>query len=39
VVRKLRDEYKFESIEALRIQLKKDKQFAIETLEKEFEIN
>lgn len=39
IVRKLRDEYKFESVEALRVQLKKDKQFALETLDKEFEIN
>lgn len=38
IVRKLRDEYKFESVDALRAQLKKDKKFALETLEKEFNI-
>jgi riboflavin kinase/FMN adenylyltransferase len=36
VMRKLRNEYKFESIDALREQLKKDKDFALETLQKEF---
>jgi riboflavin kinase/FMN adenylyltransferase len=38
IIRKLRNEYKFESVEALRAQLKKDKLFALETLEKEFGI-
>jgi riboflavin kinase/FMN adenylyltransferase len=32
IIRKLRNESLFESVEALRIQLKKDKQFALETL-------
>lgn len=36
IVRKLRNEHKFESIDALRAQLKKDKIFALETLHKEF---
>ncbi len=36
IIRKLRDEYKFNSVEALRSQLKKDKIFALETLDKEF---
>ena len=36
VVRKLRDEHKFNSIDALRAQLKKDKDFALITLQKEF---
>lgn len=36
IIRKLRIEYKFESIDALRSQLKKDKEFALETLNKEF---
>lgn len=36
VVRKLRDEYNFNSIDALRAQLKKDKDFALLTLKKEF---
>ncbi len=39
IIRKLRDEFKFESIEALRLQLKKDKIFTLETLEKEFGIS
>ncbi len=39
VVRKLRNEFKFENVEALRAQLKKDKQFALETLAKEFGID
>ncbi len=38
IVRKLRDEYKFNSADALRAQLKKDKRFALETLDKEFGI-
>lgn len=38
IIRKLRDEYKFNSIDALRAQLKKDKLFALETLSKEFGI-
>lgn len=38
IIRKLRNEYKFDSIDALRNQLKKDKAFAIETLHKEFGI-
>lgn len=38
VIRKLRNEHKFESVDALRAQLKKDKTFAIETLKKEFGI-
>ena len=36
IIRKLRDEYKFDSVDALRTQLKKDKEFALVTLEKEF---
>jgi len=32
IIRKLRDEFQFESVEALRIQLKKDKELALETL-------
>lgn len=36
IVRKLRNEHKFESVDALRAQLKKDKIFALETLQKEF---
>lgn len=36
VIRKLRNEHKFESVDALRAQLKKDKEFALETLSKEF---
>lgn len=39
IVRKLRNEFKFNSVDALRAQLKKDKQFALETLEKEFGIS
>lgn len=39
IVRKLRDEYKFNSVDALRSQLKKDKIFALETLHKEFGIS
>ncbi|MBI9067570.1 MAG: bifunctional riboflavin kinase/FAD synthetase [Salinivirgaceae bacterium] len=39
VIRKLRDEHKFNSIDALRAQLKKDKIFALETLHKEFGID
>ncbi|HAN00736.1 MAG TPA: riboflavin biosynthesis protein RibF [Marinilabiliales bacterium] len=35
IIRKLRDEYKFETVDALRVQLKKDKAFALETLAKE----
>jgi hypothetical protein len=31
----LRDEFQFDSFEALRLQLKKDKELALETLEKE----
>lgn len=38
VIRKLRNEHKFDSVDALRAQLKKDKQFALETLDKEFGI-
>ncbi len=38
IIRKLRDEYKFDSVDALRAQLKKDKVFALETLHKEFGI-
>jgi len=38
IIRKLRDEHKFNSIDALRAQLKKDKIFALETLNKEFGI-
>lgn len=38
IVRKLRNEFKFDSVDALRAQLKKDKQFALETLNKEFGI-
>ncbi len=38
IIRKLRNEYKFDSVDALRAQLKKDKQFALETLNKEFGI-
>ena len=38
VIRKLRNEHKFESADALRAQLKKDKEFALETLYKEFGI-
>lgn len=33
IIRKLRDEFKFNSVDALRSQLKKDKQFALETLD------
>ena len=36
ILRKLRDEYKFNSVDALRSQLKKDKVFALETIDKEF---
>ncbi len=36
IIRKLRNEYKFDSVDALRAQLKKDKEFALETLHKEF---
>lgn len=39
IVRKLRNEFKFNSVDALRVQLKKDKQFALETLNKEFGID
>lgn len=39
VIRKLRDEHKFNSVDALRAQLKKDKIFALETLNKEFGID
>jgi len=38
IIRKLRNEYKFDSIDALRSQLKKDKAFALETLHNEFGI-
>ena len=38
IIRKLRNEFLFDSVEALRIQLKKDKQFALETLAEEFGI-
>lgn len=38
IIRKLRNEFKFESVDALRAQLKKDKLFALETLDKEFGI-
>jgi riboflavin kinase/FMN adenylyltransferase len=36
IIRKLRDEFQFESVDALRIQLKKDKELALEILEKEY---
>lgn len=38
IIRKLRNEHKFNSVDALRAQLKKDKEFALETLHKEFGI-